>query len=119
MTTNHRNNLNDFSLNEKLIFEGDNYENNVTPETDSNDAIIFPSDDNDVNYDERPSGETFTYPTDGHEINYNLNALCIAHPQLRFLLELNSNATSGSYTFPNGTQIVFARCQVVLIKHPD
>lgn len=53
------------------------------------------------------------------QMQYNLNAYCNSVAHLRLLIELNANATTGTYTFPNGTQVTFARCEVVLIKHPD
>lgn len=53
------------------------------------------------------------------QMQYNLNAYCNSVAHLRLLIELNANATTGTYTFPNGTQVTFARCEVLLIKHPD
>ena len=52
-------------------------------------------------------------------LHYNLTAYCNSVAHLRLLIELNANATSGTYTYPNGTQVTFARCEVILIKHPD
>lgn len=114
-----------FPLNEKLIFE-----DVVAP--NSRDTIIFPGEYNTINkktnnendYDDNdidlsgsftPSSTTTPFPI----VAYNLNALCTSYAQMRFLIQLNSNATSGTYTFPNGTQITYARCEVILIKHPD
>lgn len=54
-----------------------------------------------------------------HNLHYNLTAYCNSVAHLRLLIDLNANATSGTYTYPNGTQVTFARCEVILIKHPD
>lgn len=116
-----------FSMSDKLIFDGA-----VAPS--ARDVVIFPGEYNtiskktndiDEDYDIDLSGsftpsrtmET-TLPPTTYPIAYNLNALCTSHAQMRLLIQLNANATSGTYTFPNGTQITYARCEVILIKHP-
>lgn len=62
---------------------------------------------------------TTTPKTALNSLQYNLSADCKSQVLLRFLIQLNSNATSGFYKFPNGTEITYARCEVVMIKHPD
>lgn len=112
---------------DRLVFEGA-----VARNSRYNDGvIIFPDnsilnvinasqkvDDNEIDL----SGsfkvtQTTTTPTP--QLQYNLNANCNSTAHIRLLIELNANATSGTYTYPNGTQITFARCEVILIKHPD
>lgn len=112
-----------YSLSDKLIFSGA-----VAP--NSRDVIIFPGEvntistknndeDNDIDFSgsfELTHTKTLTTMP---PIVYNLNALCTSYAQMRMLIQLNANATSGTYSFPNGTQITYARCEVILIKHPD
>jgi hypothetical protein len=123
-------------LNDKLVFEGI-----VATNSHNNDVIIFPKNDDKENFrinffkfntaqrniDDNeidlsgsftPSKFTTT-PPPPLELVYNLNAICSSYAHLRFIIQLNANATSGTHTFPNGTQITFARCEVILIKHPE
>jgi hypothetical protein len=115
-----------FPLNEQLVFEG------TIPPPSYRDLIIFPGEYNTINkktndddYNDidlsgsfTPSSTTTAPPPTPLPLVYNLNALCTSYAQMRFLIQLNANATSGTYTFPNGTQITYARCEVILIKHP-
>lgn len=125
--------------NDRLIFEGI-----VATNSHTNDVIIFPKDDNnhenfrlnffkfntatqrnvddneiDLSGSFTPTKFTTPPPQPPLELVYNLNAICSSYAHLRLFIQLNANATSGTHTFPNGTQITFARCEVILIKHPD
>lgn len=121
MTDDSSTKMSRFPLSDKLIFGG-----SVGP--NSRDVIIFPdeyneinkktSDDDDYNDIDLSGSFTPSSTTTADPIVYNLNALCTSSAQMRFLIQLNTNATSGTYTFPNGTQITYARCEVILIKHP-
>jgi hypothetical protein len=57
-------------------------------------------------------------PTHFPDVVYTLNATCTSNPTLRVLLTINNAAESGVYKFPNGTEITYAKCIVVHIKHP-
>lgn len=126
--------VNGLTLTDRLIF-GDV----VVSNSNSRDVIIFPGEFNTINKNTNdndddeyndidlsgsfaPSRVETTLPppaTTTFPVVHNLNALCTSHAQMRLLIQLNANATSGTYTFPNGTQITYARCEVILIKHPD
>lgn len=132
MRDNNRTNYS--SLSDRLVFEGE------VATKKSHDKIIFPDDyefnvlntsngniinDNEIDLSgsfkvtRTTTTTTLTPPISPLNLNYNLNAFCNSYAQFRMLVELNANSSSGVYTFPNGTQITFARCEVVLIKHPD
>lgn len=90
---------------DELIFKG-------------SDVVIFPNsneNDNDINLSGsfRP---TSLKPSS--ILSINLNALCNASIQLRLQLNLGANATSGIYTFPNGTRVQYAECKVVVVIPP-
>lgn len=98
-----------------IIFPDNNYISNII--NASQNAI----NDNEIDLSGsfRVTQTTTTTTSPPLQIQYNLNALCNSVATVRLLIELNANATTGTYTFPNGTQVTFARCEVVLIKHPD
>jgi hypothetical protein len=79
----------------------------------NSDAIVFPSDDD----NEIDLSGSFR-PSSFKPLTLNLDALCSASLQLRMQLNLDANATSGIYTFPNGTRVQYAQCKVVVVVHP-
>lgn len=124
--------VNGLTLNDRLIFGGV-----VVSNSNSRDVVAFPGEFNTINKNTNDNGsdddndidlsgsfapssvKTTLPPPTSFPVAYNLNALCTSYAQMRLLIQLNANATSGTYTFPNGTQITYARCEVILIKHPD
>ncbi|KAG5683023.1 hypothetical protein PVAND_012333 [Polypedilum vanderplanki] len=89
-----------------------------------NDAVVFPHEDDtenniDLSGSFRPANlKPSPNVNQNPKVEINLNALCNASIQYRLSLNLGANATSGIYTFPNGTRVQYAECKVVVVTSP-
>ena len=90
----------------------------------NNSTKIDEDDDNHIDFSASFTPNTLIQPlnidlqTTQPTVVTSLYAICSADYSQRMSWHLGSNATSGTYTFPNGTKVQYAECRVVVITHP-